>query len=148
MLQTRSYDVVVIGAGGAGSAAAEQARAAGARVLVVSKDPIHCSDSKISEGIVTVRASETDRDSVPELAGNLRTQGDDLADASLTHAFASDSRDSYDWLRRHGLRPAEQRADGSPRPLAVPMGGHTLPRSIAHRNGGLDYAHACWNAVV
>ena len=49
------YDVVVVGSGGAGSHAAHAAAEAGARVLMVSKDPIGCSDTKISEGIATVR---------------------------------------------------------------------------------------------
>ena len=51
----RDYDVIVVGSGGAGSAAAQAASERGARVLVVSKDPIGCSDTKISEGKVTVR---------------------------------------------------------------------------------------------
>jgi len=47
----KEYDVVVIGSGGAGSTAANTACKNGASVLLVSKDPIVCSDSKISEGI-------------------------------------------------------------------------------------------------
>ena len=62
----RYYDVIVIvivvGSGGAGSAAAHAAAERGAEVLVVSKDPIGCSDTKIAEGIVTMRASAEDDD--------------------------------------------------------------------------------------
>ena len=57
-----TYDVIVVGSGGAGSAAAHAASRAGAKVLVVSKDPVGCSDSKIAEGIVTVRGSAEDTD--------------------------------------------------------------------------------------
>ena len=59
----RNYDVVVVGSGGAGSMAARAAAEAGASVLVVSKDPIGCSDTKISEGNATVRQVATDDDS-------------------------------------------------------------------------------------
>ena len=45
------YDVVVVGSGGAGSHAAQAAAATGARVLVVSKDPIGASDTKISRAL-------------------------------------------------------------------------------------------------
>ena len=51
----RDYDVVVVGSGGAGSLAARVAADEGAKVLVVSKDPIGCSDTKICEGNATVR---------------------------------------------------------------------------------------------
>ena len=59
------YDVVVVGSGGSGAHAAFAAAEAGARVLVVSKDPIGCSDTKISEGIATVRESGSDDDKLP-----------------------------------------------------------------------------------
>ncbi len=59
----RDYDVIVVGSGGAGSAAAHAASQASAKVLVVAKDPIGCSDTKIAEGIVTVRGSAEDDDS-------------------------------------------------------------------------------------
>ena len=51
------YDVIVIGSGGAGAHAASAAAYSGATVLVVSKDPVGASDTKISEGLATVRAS-------------------------------------------------------------------------------------------
>lgn len=57
------FDVVVVGSGGAGAQAARSAAEAGASVLVVSKDPVGCSDTKISEGIATVRQSGADDDS-------------------------------------------------------------------------------------
>ena len=59
----RDYDVIVVGSGGSGSIAAHAAAESGANVLVVSKDPIGCSDTKISEGAVTVRQTGDDTDS-------------------------------------------------------------------------------------
>ena len=79
------YDVIVVGSGGAGSAAAQAASEQGARVLVVSKDPIGCSDTKISEGKVTVRATGEDSDTEQALSDNLRMGGGSIPDLSLIH---------------------------------------------------------------
>lgn len=147
-VEWRDYDVIVVGSGGAGSAAADAAAAEGARVLVVSKDPIACSDTKISEGNATVRGSVSDADTEQELSDNLRVSGADLPLPALTEAYAKDSRAGYDWYRTHGLRPKinPDRQGPYARPLA--KGGHTVARSVGHKNAGVAFSHAGWDAVV
>ncbi len=142
------YDVVVVGSGGAGSAAAGAAAESGARVLVVSKDPIGCSDTKISEGSATVRQSSSDKDSVEVLSENLRVSGADLPVQAITDTYARDSRLAYDWYRTHGLRPKINVDRNGPyaRPLA--KGGHTLGRSVGHVNAGVAFSHASWNVLI
>jgi succinate dehydrogenase/fumarate reductase flavoprotein subunit len=95
----RDYDVVVVGSGGAGSLAARVAADEGARVLVVSKDPVGCSDTKISEGNATVRAVATDDDSEDNLSENLRMAGGNLPVKEITDAFAKDSQSGFDLFR-------------------------------------------------
>jgi succinate dehydrogenase/fumarate reductase flavoprotein subunit len=114
----------------------------------VSKDPIGCSDTKISEGVVAVRASVEDEDTAAVLSENLCVAGDDLPDPEITEAFAEDTRPAYDWLRRHGLRPSVDEAKGKPEAIPLPLGGHTHARSIGHPHGGIAIGHAAWNAVV
>ena len=46
-VEWRDCDVLVVGSGGAGSQAAYAAAEAGAKVLVVTKDPLGASDTKI-----------------------------------------------------------------------------------------------------
>ncbi len=142
------YDVIVVGSGGAGGQAASVAAEEGARVLVVSKDPIGCSDTKISEGIATVRASGSDDDSAAGLSENLRMGGGDLNVEAITDAFAQDSQAGYDRLRSHGLRPPIDAERNTPKPLPLPLGGHTKRRSVGHRNSGIAFGHASWNAVI
>ena len=143
-----AYDVVVVGSGGAGSHAAQAAAATGARVLVVSKDPIGASDTKISEGIATVRNSGSDDDSEETLSENLKMAGGDLPLNAITDAFAADSKAAYDTYRMQGLRPDIDTDRDTPKPLPLPMGGHTRRRSVGHRNSGVAFGHANWNAVV
>ena len=147
-LERREYDVLVVGSGGAGSAAARSAAEAGKRVLMVSKDPMMCSDSKISGGIITVRGVGTEEDTVESFNANIRMSAEDIGDPKLSKLFSNESKDSYNWLRQHGLRPDFDSKTGKPVMFPGPLGGHNLARSIIHENGGLDYAHACWNAVM
>ncbi len=101
----RDYDVIVIGSGGAGAHAAQAAVGAGAQVLVVSKDPIGASDTKISGGIAAVLKSGADDDTEEVLSENLKMSGADLPAQSITDAFARDSNSAYDRYREQGLRP-------------------------------------------
>ena len=86
----KQYDVLVVGSGSAGSNAAETASEMGASVLVVAKDPLSASDTKISEGIATVRASGSEDDSEDTLSENLQLAGGDLPDVNITSAFAKE----------------------------------------------------------
>ena len=103
----RNYDVVVVGSGGAGSMAARAAAEESARVLVASKDPIGCSDTKISEGNATVRQVATDDDSEETLSENLCMAGGNLPVKEITDAFAKDSKTAFDRFRAQGLRPRD-----------------------------------------
>ncbi|MCP4007543.1 MAG: FAD-binding protein [bacterium] len=138
-------DVLVVGSGGSGAAAAAHAAESGARVLLISKDPIACSDSKIAHGIVTVRGVADSSDTVAALQSNMRLSGDDINDPTLTRVFAEETPEAYDWLRREGLRP--DFSSGRPATLGTPMGGHSHDRSVRHRNRGIDYAHSLTNAI-
>ena len=144
----KQYDVLVVGSGGAGSNAAETASEMGASVLVVTKDPLSASDTKISEGIATVRASGSEDDTEETLSENLLLAGGDLPDANITSAFARDSQMAYDKVRANGLRPKISAITKNPDPLPLPMGGHTKRRSIGHKNSGVAFGHANWNSIV
>ena len=144
----KQYDVLVVGSGGAGSNAAGTASEMGASVLVVTKDPLSASDTKISEGIATVRASGSEDDTEDTLSENLLLAGGDLPDANITSAFARDSQMAYDKVRANGLRPKISAITKNPDPLPLPMGGHTKRRSIGHKNSGVAFGHANWNSIV
>ncbi|MCY3829547.1 MAG: FAD-binding protein [Rhodospirillaceae bacterium] len=147
-IEWRDYDVIVVGSGGSGGQAARAAADAGARVLSVSKDPVGASDTKISEGIATVRGSGAADDSEEVLSENLKMAGGDLPVRAITDAFAKDSTSAYDRYRTQGLRPPIKEDRSGPQPLPLPFGGHTRRRSVGHKNSGIAFGHANWNAIV
>ena len=73
-------DVIVVGSGGSGSSAAQAAAEQGLEVIVISKDPLASSDTKICEGVMTVRQAGEDSDSEQVLANNINLAGGDLPD--------------------------------------------------------------------
>ena len=143
----KTFDVVIIGSGGAGGAAASAAVQQGANVLVVSKDPLICSDSKISEGIVTVRNVGENKDSESNLSTNMRVEGSDIGDPRLIQTFAQDSKKAYKWLEKWGLKANRSQKNSNKKSYAE-LGGHNKPRSVIHPNGGLDYGHSVWQALL
>ena len=142
------YDVVVVGSGGAGSQAAYAASEEGAKVLLVSKDPLGTSDTKISEGLATVRESGSNDDSEEVLSENVKLAGGDLPLKEITDTFSKYSKEAYDNYRMHGLRPSINKEKGGPQSLPLPMGGHNRNRSVGHENHGIAFGHANWDAVI
>ena len=142
------YEVVVVGSGGAGAQAAYAAAEAGSKVLLISKDPLGCSDTKICEGIATVRQSGSDDDTEETLSENVKMAGADLPIKSITDTFAKDSKSAYDRYRLHGLRPSINKEKNGPKALPLGMGGHNKNRSVGHKNSGIAFGHSNWDAVV
>ena len=147
-IEWQDYDVIVVGSGGSGGQAARAAADAGAHVLSVSKDPIGASDTKISEGIAAVRGSGAEDDTEEVLSENLKMAGGDLPVRAITDAFAKDSTSAYDRYRTQGLRPTIKEDGSGPEARPLPFGGHTRRRSVGHKNSGIAFGHASWNAVV
>ena len=127
----------MVGAGGAGLAAACRARALGLDVLVLSKEPAGVGDTRISTGIVAVPEGP-DRETFVQ---DVLRSGLGQADPALVEALAEDAVVAHRWLQQAGVRPARE-ASGALVTLPEPMGGHQKARSVPHRNRGLALATA------
>ena len=106
------------------------------------------SDTKICEGVMTVREAGDENDSEEDLANNIKLAGGDLPDKKITEAFAKDSKEAYDRLRENGLRPSINKARNTPKTLAIAMGGHNRSRSVGHKNSGLSFGHVNWDTII
>jgi succinate dehydrogenase/fumarate reductase flavoprotein subunit len=107
-----SYDVIVVGGGGSGLAAAIEARAAGARVVLLEKNPELGGSTAWSVGSVT--ASQTPHQARKGIADNPADHWRDMAsfngeldardNADLRRLLADEMPDTFRWLLKHGIR--------------------------------------------
>jgi succinate dehydrogenase/fumarate reductase flavoprotein subunit len=107
-----TYDVVVVGGGGSGLAAAIEARAAGRQVVLLEKNPQPGGSTAWSIGSVT--ASQTPHQARKNIVDNPADHWRDMAgfngaldprdNADLRRLLADEMPDTFRWLLRHGLR--------------------------------------------
>jgi succinate dehydrogenase/fumarate reductase flavoprotein subunit len=106
------YDVIVVGGGGSGLAAALEARAAGSKVVLLEKNPQLGGSTAWSIGSVT--ASQTPHQARKGIADNPADHWRDMAgfngeldardNADLRRLLADEMPETFRWLLKHGIR--------------------------------------------
>jgi succinate dehydrogenase / fumarate reductase flavoprotein subunit/L-aspartate oxidase len=118
-----STDVLVIGSGAAGLAAAVSAERAGARVLVATKTTLQANNSSKAQG--GIQAAVGDDDS-PELhAADILRSSHDTADMRLVDVLTSEAGSAIAWLEEQGCGFTRDSANGGP---SGRHGGYRLAR--------------------
>lgn len=109
------YDVVVVGAGGAGMAAAFEAAEAGASVLVLEHEPgILQSNTALCGGVVmgccsSVQKAAGVEDDRVEFRKYLSAVGEGYEDGEMMDVWAEESGATVDWLIQQGVNfPVEK----------------------------------------
>ena len=101
MGEPRSLDVLVIGSGASGLAAAVSARRAGARVGLATKGSLQsCNSAKAQGGI---QAAFGDDDSPEQHAGDVWTSSHETADRRLVEILTSEAPSAIHWLEENGV---------------------------------------------
>ncbi len=96
--ETRSKNVVVVGAGMAGLTAAVEAKDGGARVIVTEKFPdVTRSSTALAGGGFDVQVQPYGKYTKEELVDAFRKTGRGLCDINLVSAFANRLGDDYKW---------------------------------------------------
>jgi len=132
MTWDEEYDVVVIGSGFAGLAAAIEARLAGAKTIVLEKMRIPGGNSAISGGLVAVAGSplqqrEGIEDSPEKLFVDMKIAGLDLNHPELARIVAEQSPAILDWTQRFlGVEYSDN---------LNCLGGHSVARTYVTKNG-------------
>src|SRR5918912_2488792 len=96
-----SFDVLVIGSGASGLAAAVSAHRAGARVALASKGSLQsCNSAKAQGGI---QAALADDDSPEQHADDVWQSSHETADARLVEVLTSEAPSAIHWLEDLGV---------------------------------------------
>ncbi len=135
--QEMTYDVVIIGAGGAGLSAAVEARNTGADVVVLEKMPAVGGNTLVSGGGLNVPGSEQQKanginDTVESFIKDTLNGGDNINDEKLVKVMAENALSTAEWLVNNvGVEFMPERLQQ--------FGGHSVPRAlIAKSNHGTE----------
>jgi len=138
-MRIESTDVVVIGAGAAGMTAAITAHDAGAKVIVLEKQPITGGNSMLAAG--GMNAAETKfqqakgiKDSVDLMYQDTMKGGKNANDPELARILAKNSASSVDWLTSIGadISDVGRMAGASINRTHRPTGGAAVGAHIAN----------------
>lgn len=127
----RTVDVLVIGSGFAGAAAALAAAEAGAEVEIVEKMAFAGGNSALSGGMMAVPGSSVQKkqgieDSPEKLVEDMQRIGMGLGDPELVRALCNEAADTFEWTRRHGVLWNE---------TLTGKGGHSAKRCMVTKEG-------------
>jgi succinate dehydrogenase/fumarate reductase flavoprotein subunit len=143
-MDERSYDVVVVGSGFAGLAAALEASAAGASVLLVEAQATMGGSSALSGGIVMGAGTSVQQragiaDSADALYRDYLLFTQHSVRPSVARRLADDSASAIEWLMSHGVEFLDTLVYAAEEPV---------PRSHVTRRGGRGIVKALAAAVA
>lgn len=120
------YDVIVVGSGFAGLAAALEAVQAGRSVLVIDKMPVFGGNSAINGGAVAVADSPPQRkegivDSPELMYKDMLKAGRGLNDKEQLKILVENTNAAYEFTLKYGVKY---------KPFVQHFGGHSVPRTL------------------
>ena len=108
-----TYDVVILGAGGAGLSAACAAREHNLKTIVLEKNGFPGGSSLICTSMYAVAGTDfqkehnVTKDSEALFESDMMKLGEKFNDPAVVHAFVHASKVQYDWMQKVGLKPRE-----------------------------------------
>ncbi|WP_443743328.1 flavocytochrome c [Sutterella sp.] len=120
------YDVIVVGSGFAGLAAALEASIGGAKVLLLEKMHAYGGNSAINGGAFSVAGSPLQKkygikDSPEQMLADMIRSGRGLSHVDLLKMVVEGSLPAYEFTLRHGVKYKD---------FVQHFGGHSVPRTL------------------
>lgn len=120
------YDIIVVGSGFAGLAAALEAREQGASVLLIEKMPVYGGNSAINGGAFSVAGTPLQKklgikDSPEQMMQDMIRSGRGLSHVNLLKMVVEGSLPAYEFTVRHGVKYKD---------FIQHFGGHSVPRTV------------------
>src|SRR4051794_14201548 len=153
MAAVPGFDVLVIGSGASGLAAAVSAERAGARVAVAAKGSLQsCNSAKAQGGI---QAAFGDDDSAEQHAEDVLRSSHETADMRLVEVLTGDAQSAIHWLEELGVAFTKEnggyrlaRCGGASRKRLLQVGdrtGHAITKSLREAwqaGSGTSFEHS------
>ena len=153
MSESRPFDVLVVGSGASGLAAAVSADRAGARVALATKGSIQaCNSAKAQGGI---QAAFGDDDSPEQHAADIFKSSHESADLRLVEVLTGDAQGAIHWLEELGVEFTRDnggyrlaRCGGASRKRLLQVGdrtGHAITKALRdafEAGGGTLFANS------
>ncbi len=138
MAEAASFDVLVVGSGASGLAAAVSSERAGARVALATKGSIQaCNSAKAQGGI---QAAFGDDDSPEQHAGDIFKSSHETANMELVEVLTGDAQGAIHWLEGLGVEFTREnggyrlaRCGGATRKRLLQVGdrtGHAITKAL------------------
>lgn len=131
-------EVLIVGSGYTGLAAALEAKSAGADVKVIEKMPLVGGNSALAAGDMAVYGSSVQKregieDSVDAYVHDMMVAGLFLNDEAKCRVIAEKSNETWEWTKEMG---ATWDKDENGEPYLYPYGGHSIMRTICQSMDG------------
>jgi len=128
VIGSHNFDVLVIGSGASGLAAAVSAERAGARVGLATKGSIQaCNSAKAQGGI---QAAFGDDDSPEQHAADVFKSSHESADMRLVEILTSDAQSAIHWLEELGVEFTRENTNGRTAYRLARCGGASAKRLL------------------
>lgn len=147
-MDVKRCDVLCIGGGGAGVAASMTACEKGAKVILVSKEPVGYGNTRIVGGVFAYKNLKSHEDDAEVYLKDMIKGGDFLNNQDLCAIIAKETPKAALMLERFGGLVGRDKEGKISQEALIQMGGHSRPRTLLLPSVGPGLGQALRYAIA